>query len=261
MNRINDGKTDFQGRLWLQVVRAGFEGGALGNGFAVKIDLKAILGFHGGEVMPAGGQLAVVGGALAGLEGKNMARGECTAEEFAIENCHGPRAAEAYLGRLVELANIRPFSTTVEAVHIGQRQRAGVEFAVVNGHAHHFLLVAEPAIVGPLLWAIEGEYGAGGPSAHAQAALVDGHGIGLCAVGHRSKALPVFAATVFKEATGIVTEAIQCTVVCAKMDHAQAGTAAVGPFADTVEAIHAAVARGIAPSAGGACAGVEFATE
>src|SRR5262249_34152306 len=65
-------------------------------------------------------------------------------EGAALEERHRPRPAIAHVRGQVHAAGARPVRLAFVAVDFRQRERAAVELAVVDRHAHDFLLLPQP---------------------------------------------------------------------------------------------------------------------
>ena len=163
---------------------------------------------------------------------RTPARGEGAGEQPAAVDGHRPDAAVLHVGGGVELPGEGPRVTAVVAVDLTQRQGAGVELAVVDGHGHHLQLLAEAAHTGPGILAVVAEDLALGPGADVQLPVVGGERVDLGDALLAAGVHPVAAAVVAEHAARLpafVARSVEVAVEDPERHHAAARGAAVLP--------------------------------
>src|SRR5262249_8969239 len=112
----------------------------------------------GSQVLPSRRERTVEGHAVADLQRVDTPRRERSAEEVPVEGGHRPRPAVAHAGGQVQPAGPGPARAAVVAIDLRERERPGVELAVVDGHPHDLLLLPQTTGRDPALAAIEPEH-------------------------------------------------------------------------------------------------------
>ena len=149
------------------------------------------------------------GSAAPRLQTEHLARWQGAVVELALKDRAGPGAAVFYVRRRIQLAGAGPVVLPIIAVHLAQRQGAGVEFAVVNAHAHDFQLVAQSAYIRPAAIFFPAKDRCFRPGSDYHLALVDGHGIDLgyiFQIGDAGPAGPVVAAFEADDAVAVLED-------------------------------------------------------